>query len=237
MLTKSSVAWHWGTEQEEAFRKLKKSMTDSSVLGYYEVGLDTRLMVDAGPSGLGLLLFQKKREGWQPVACASRSLTDVEKRYSQLEREALAIRWVCEKCYTYLIGSPRFVIITDHLPLIPMFNNPNSRPPLRVERWLMYLQQFDFKLEYSPGKTNGADYLSRHSLPLTSSDTHISAGREVAVRSLIAEHVPKAMSLETVIKATAADSQLSKLGKLKTTQSCDHSHMCSMSSVQQRVLY
>ena len=210
-LTKSTSTWKWGKAEEDAFKKLQSCLSDSSVLGYYEVGQETRLMVDAGPNGLGLILFQKKKAGWQPVACASRSLTDVEKRYSQMEREALAIRWACERCYVYLIASPRFTIITDHQPLLPMFNNPNSRPPLRVERWLMYLQQFDFKLEFSPGKTNGADYLSRHALPLTSHDTHVSNRRDAIVRLLVQCHVPRALTLEQVKEVTASDDQLSRL--------------------------
>ena len=93
--------------------------------------------------------MQKKPEGWKAVECASRSLTEVEKRYSQIDREALAIRWACERCYLYLIGSS-FVIETDHQPLLPLFNNPHSRPPMRIERWLLYLQQFDFQLKYCP---------------------------------------------------------------------------------------
>ena len=184
-LTKSGSSWKWEEEEEGAFKKLQSCLSRDTVLGYYQVSQKTRLMVDAGPNGLGLIMFQLKEKGWQPVVCASRSLTDVEKRYSQMEKEALAIRWACERCYIYLIGSPRFTIITDHQPLIPLFNNPNSKPPLRLERWLMYLQQFDFVLEYSPGKTNGADYLSRHSLPLTSEDTHTSAYRDAVVKSVI----------------------------------------------------
>ena len=110
--------------------------------------------------------MNKKGDQWQPVECVSGNLTETEKRYSQLEKEALAIRWACEHCYMYLIGST-FVVETDHKPLIPLFNNLNSYPPLRIEQQLLYLQQFDFKLEYLPGRENAADYLSRHAIPST----------------------------------------------------------------------
>ena len=106
---------------------------------------------------------------WQPIECASRSLTKTEKRYSQLEKEALAIRWACERCNICVIGSS-FVIETDRKPLIPLFNNPNSRPPLRIERLLLFLQQFDFTLRYCSGKENAADYLSRHAIPVTTDE-------------------------------------------------------------------
>ena len=118
-LTKSSVKWKWGQEEEEAFNKIKHSLSEDSVLGYYELNQPTKLMVDAGPEGLGLILAQKKSHGWQAVVCHSRSLTPAERNYSQMEREALAIRWACERCYVYLIGG-KFTIITDHQPLLPM---------------------------------------------------------------------------------------------------------------------
>ncbi len=213
-LTKSTAEWKWEVKHEKAFQALKNSLSSEAVLGYYEVGLPTRLMVDAGPNGLGLILFHRKRDGWQPVACSSRSLTDVEQRYSQMEREALAIRWACERCYVYLIGSPPFEVITDHQPLLPMFNNANGRPPLRIERWLMYLQQFEFKVIYSPGAKNGADYLSRHSMPLTSQDARQADSREEVVKRLVFEHVPRAVSLAEVQEATAKDRVLSKLVQL-----------------------
>ena len=65
---------------------------------------------------LGLILMQRKKQGLQSVACQSRSLTEVEQRYSQMEREALAIQWAYERCYTFLIGSIFKIIrlITDH---------------------------------------------------------------------------------------------------------------------------
>ena len=131
----------------------------------------------SGPNGLGLVLLQRKPEGWKAVECASRSLTEVEKRYPQIDREALAIRWACERRYLYLTGSS-FVIETDHQPLLPLFNNSHSRPPIRIEPWLLYVQQFDFELKYCPGSKNAADYLSRHVIPLTESDTKVNPDAE-----------------------------------------------------------
>ena len=107
------------------------ALSSDAVIGYYEIGRETKLKVDAGPNGLGVILLQKKEENrWQRVECASRSLT--EKWYLQLEKEALAVRWAYERCYMYLIGST-FVVETDHKALLPLFNNPNSFLPLRIE--------------------------------------------------------------------------------------------------------
>ncbi len=208
-LTHQEAKWRWGRVEEEAFQKLRNALSSDKALGYYETGLPTKLTVDAGPNGLGLLLLQKKTEGWKPVACASRSLTAAETRYSQIEREALAIRWGCEKCYMYLIGS-KFVVETDHLPLLSMFQ-PRSRPPLRIERWLLYLQQFDFELKHTPGAKNPADYLSRHSMPLTYIDVQESNARDKVVRSLVTDHVPRAMTAREVEVASVEDEELKEV--------------------------
>lgn len=105
-----------------------------------------------------------------------------DKAGNQCFARAEAIRWACERCYNYLIGSPKFTVLTDHQPLIPLFNNPNSKPTLRVEMWLMYLQRFDFELKYIQGKNNAADYLSRHAAPCSPKDKNMSNYREEVVK-------------------------------------------------------
>ena len=144
--------WRWSQTEQAAFEKLEDTtLSSDTVLGYFETGQDTKLLVDTGPNGIGLVLMQKKPKGWKAIECVSRGVTEVEKRYPQIDREALAIRWACERCEKYLIGSS-FVIETDHQPVIPLFNNPHSRPLMRNERRLLYLQQFDYQLKYYPGK-------------------------------------------------------------------------------------
>ena len=91
--------------------------------------------MDASPVGLAAILTQKKTidESHTIIAYASRSLTDVERRYSQTEKEGLAIVWECEHFYLYLSGH-RFHLIADHKPLELIFHNPKSKPPARIER-------------------------------------------------------------------------------------------------------
>ena len=59
MLTHSDTRLTWRENEETAFRDLTQSLSADSVLGYYQVGLETSLMIDAGPTCLGLLLLQK----------------------------------------------------------------------------------------------------------------------------------------------------------------------------------
>ena len=95
------------------------------------------------------------------IAYASRALTDVESRYSQIEREALAVTRRCLHFHLYIYGRP-FTIVTDHKPLVSILGNPNSKPPLRIERSALKLQQYEYNIVYQPGETNPADYMSRH---------------------------------------------------------------------------
>ena len=105
----------------------------------------------------------------------------------------------------YLLGAPRFKIITAHKPLLPMFNKATAKLPPHIEKWVMDMQDVDFELVYQPGKddANPMDYLSRHPLPIT--------GTEKVVKSILtAEH---AVVLERIRKETAEDHQLQTLYK------------------------
>ena len=83
---------------------------------------------------------------------------------------------------------------------------------MRIERWLMYLQQFDFKVKYIPGKINSADYLSsRHAMPLSPKVRRSVSYREATVQQLVLSVVPRAVSLTEIQTATAHDPQLMKL--------------------------
>ena len=86
------------------------------------------MIVDAIPVGLGAILGQ---EG-HVVAYASRTLSDVETRYSQTECEALAVVWGMEHFDMYLRGADQVTVITDHQPLVTIWQTP--KPPLCIER-------------------------------------------------------------------------------------------------------
>ena len=102
---------------------------------------------------LGAVLAQKQQGEFRVIMYASRSLTEVERRYSQTECEALAIVWA------YLYGI-KFHLVTDHKPLECLYSK-KSRPPARIERWVLRMQGFDYTIGYKPGGENIADFLSR----------------------------------------------------------------------------
>ena len=103
VLLKQDVQWHWEEQQENALNKIKKVLTSKPVLCYYDVNKSVKLSVDASQSGLGAVLLEDN----QPVAYASKSLTDCHKGYAQIEKETLAIVFGCERCHQYLYGKDR----------------------------------------------------------------------------------------------------------------------------------
>ena len=144
---------------EEAFQQIKAQLagTDSRVMTYFDPKKRTAVTTDASPVGISAILEQEGKV----ISYASRSLTEVEGRYSQTEREALAIVWACEYFNVYLYGA-EFNLITDHKPLEIILNNPKSKHPARIAKWSIRLAQYKYKVIYKPGKNNPADFMSRH---------------------------------------------------------------------------
>ena len=208
-LTRSNTPFVWTTEAQQAFNELQAAITSDTVMAYYDPTAETELIVDASPVGVAAVLTQKSRndsgsEDTCIIAYASRALTDVEKRYSQTEKEGLALVWGCERFHLYLYGST-FNLITDHKALEIIFRNPRSKPPARIERWQLRLQQYDFTVTYRPGEGNPADYLSRH--PVTNLPYKRSVAEEY-VNYIATNAVPKAMSLEEIKSVTEVDPTL-----------------------------
>ena len=113
-LTCTDKSWRWGTKEEEACEQIDNLLTNAPVMAYFIKDAKTRLVTDASPVGLGAFLEQQQEDGlYRPVYYSSRKLSSVEKRYSQFEREALAVRWGRQNFYLYLYGID-FELCTDH---------------------------------------------------------------------------------------------------------------------------
>ena len=109
-------AWVSGEAQRQSFKQIKDTLTKFPVLALFDPNLETIISADASSYGLGAVLLQKQPDGaLKPVAFISRALTPTESRYAQIEKEALAFTWACERLSDYLIGL-RFHIHTDPGP-------------------------------------------------------------------------------------------------------------------------
>ncbi|XDV16481.1 hypothetical protein PO909_016174 [Leuciscus waleckii] len=155
--------WCWGSPQREAFGKLKSELSSQHVLASYSPKLETCVSADASSFGLGGVLNQKQTDGtWKPVVFISRSQSEAEKHYAQIEKEALAATWACERLSSYLLGL-RFPVETDHKPLLSLLSTKalEELPP-RILRFRLRLMKFTFDIVHVPGKQLiTADTLSR----------------------------------------------------------------------------
>ena len=171
-LLKQDTEWYWSSECEEAFFKIKDILTsEEGVLVHYDPNKPVTLAVDASPRGLGAVISHVTEQGERPIAYGSRTLTQAERNYSQIEREGLAIIFGLQKFHQYLFGR-KFTIITDNKPLSYIFS-PNKGIPVlaaaRIQRWAMQLASYSYDISVRSSSQNGnADALSR--LPQTNTE-------------------------------------------------------------------
>ena len=163
-LTKKNARFQWNQSHQAALDQIKKELCKAQVLSYYDPDPSTTtiLQCDASQEGLGAWLHQIGPEGEEKVvAMASRSLTSAESRYSNIERECLAVMYGLEKFEFYLLGR-HTVVETDHSPLEQIFKKNIAEAPARLQRLLLRCLKFDIQVQYKRGESIPvADGLSR----------------------------------------------------------------------------
>ena len=199
-LTKKNTPFVWQAAQQKAFENIKLALSEAPVMSYFDTNKETFVTVDASPVGVSAILSQatKNSDNYKVVAYASRGLSDTETRYSQTEKEALAIVWAVEHFHLFLYGN-EFTLITDHKPLETIYGSSTSKPSARIERWVLRLQPYSFKVQYKAGSENFADYLSRH--PSSQQSRKQERIAEEYVNMITSHSVPKAMSLDEIASA------------------------------------
>lgn len=165
-LLKADREFTWSYTQQQAFDKIKRVLTQEPVLALYDANRKTVVSSDASSYGLGAVLLQEQHDGkLRPISYASRTLSTAETRYAQIEKEALAATWACERFKDFLTGS-HFMIETDHKPLLQILatKNLDDLSP-RLQRFRLRLMRYSYDITYIPGKhLVAADALSRHPL-------------------------------------------------------------------------
>ena len=164
-LTKKDSPWSWGPSQETAFQEVKKLLSADTVLAHFDPSLEVGISCDASNVGIGAVLFHRYRDGSErPIANASKTLTATQRKYSQIQKEALSIIFALNKFHQFLYGR-QFILVTDHKPLITLFGPTKAIPALaanRLARWALILSQYDYKIEYRKTAHHAnADALSR----------------------------------------------------------------------------
>ena len=159
-LLKKDVPFIWKPECEDSFNYLKQNLMESPILAQFTPGLPIVIYTDASGYGVGAILTQIIKEKEHTIAYASKTLNAAQQKYSISEREALAIVFAVKKFRPYVFGQ-KFTIKTDHCGLcyIMQVRDPNNR----LARWAMFLQQYNFDVEYKSGKQHlNVDCLSRY---------------------------------------------------------------------------
>lgn len=164
-LLRADVKFRFGTEEKNAFTRLKTMLCERPVLSLYRVGAETELHTDASALGYGAILLQKNSEDgfFHPVYYASGKTTPAEAKYTSYELEVLAIIKALKKFRVYLLGI-MFKIVTDCRAFTLTMNKKELC--VRVARWALFLEEFQYSIEHRPGKLmTHVDALSRNPLP------------------------------------------------------------------------
>ncbi|KAF1321579.1 Pol protein, partial [Globisporangium splendens] len=160
-LLKKDVEWDWTNDVMNAFIDVKESLVRAPVLALPDHTKAFSVVCDASDFAIGCALMQKDDDGHKRVVSyQSRLLKAAEKNYPVHDKELLAIKYALLKFRVHLLGATPFVVYTDHASLRTAINSPHLSQ--RMARWLAFFSEFNFRVEYKPGKENVlADALSR----------------------------------------------------------------------------
>ncbi|KAL7725183.1 hypothetical protein ACLKA6_017339 [Drosophila palustris] len=164
-LRRKNTPFKFGPDQQQAFTALKTHILNAAELAHFNENLPLVLATDASSFGIGVVLSHTQPDGKErPIAFASKTLDVHQVRYSQIEKEALSIIFGVKKFHQYLYGR-KFILITDHKPLVTIFNPSKHLPTMtsnRLQRWAIILMAYNFEIKYRSTAAHGnADALSR----------------------------------------------------------------------------
>ena len=164
-LTKKNARFIWGEREMSAFKEIKLHLCSDRVLVPYDTRLNTRLYVDSSHIGTQATVAQchiiNVEKFWRPVSHTSRAWTPAESGYGQIERESNGILTGMHMNKMYTLGT-HVQVVTDHQPLIPIYNSPHKPKQLRIDHHRTKLPPFQYDVVYEPGKETPCDYGSRH---------------------------------------------------------------------------
>ncbi|KAE9000695.1 hypothetical protein PR001_g18720 [Phytophthora rubi] len=160
-LLKKDAVWSWTSEAQLAFEAITSSLQSAPILALPDEDRLFSVVCDASDFAIGCALLQVDAEGRERVVSfQSRQIKAVEKNYTVHDKELLAMKYALVKFRVHLLGQKPFVIYTDHVSLRTATSSPHLSQ--RMARWLSFFAEYNFTVEYKPGKQNVlADALSR----------------------------------------------------------------------------
>lgn len=193
--------------QTQAFNEVKRIITNAPVLGYFDPSKQLVIECDSSQNGTGCCLMQDGK----PIAYASKTLTQTEKMYAQIEKELLAILFSCKRFHQYTYG--RDVIVhSDHKPLASIMLKPLSAAAPRLQRMLLQLSKYRLTVKHIKGKDIPvSDFLSRNSL--TDTMPNLMEGLDLHVHTVRKQLFVTNRRLDSIRNAIKQDRSMQTLKK------------------------
>ncbi|XP_062603216.1 uncharacterized protein K02A2.6-like [Saccostrea cucullata] len=205
LLTRKDQKWNWDSKCESAFQTLKHKLTETPVLAYFDPSKDVTPQVDSSKEGIGAVLLQDGK----PVEYASRALTEAERKWAQIEKEALSVLYGLERFDQYTYGRKVF-IHNDHKPLSAILRKPLGLAPKRLQDIMMRYFRYDVEFVFEKGVNLViADTLSRAFL-MTTEGSVDERHRILSVSTLQENDVPD-VRIQEIKDMTAKDSEMQTL--------------------------
>ena len=222
-LLKQENEFVWDQPQNLAFQKVKSIITSTPVLGYFDPNETLTIECDASKHGIGTCIMQHG----QPIAYASKSLTDAEINYAVIEKECLALLFACKRFHQYTYGN-KVKVRSDHKPLEAIMKKPLSAAPPRLQRMLLQLQIYDLDVTHVSGKDMLiSDCLSRQSLKNTYPD--LIQGLDLHVHTVLKTLCVTDRRLSKIKQAVKTDKQMTILKQTILDGWPDSRSKCSQS--------
>ena len=203
-----STQWKWGKQERDAFKVSSDLLLSSQV---FDPKHPIVLTCDASAHGIGAVLSHRFTDGSEkPIGLVSRTLTDTEKKYSQVEKERLTCVFEVSRFHAYLFGR-KFTLVMDNKGIISLFDpfrNISPQASGRIQCWSLKLAMYQYTLKFRPTAQHAkVDALSR--LPLPEKRDNVPFPRE---RVLLIDHLAEAPITAAQLKAwTSKDYLLSKV--------------------------
>ena len=138
-----NTKFRWCDVHQKEFDAIKAYFNESTTLAFFDPGLPTWIFVDAAKQGLSAVIAQGETiDATNVVAFASRTTTDVERRYPQIDLEAMAIDFGLRRFREYCVGGDNINFVTDHKPLKPIFVisiSPNNFQFVHVYSFCLFI--------------------------------------------------------------------------------------------------
>ncbi|UYV79770.1 K02A2.6-like [Cordylochernes scorpioides] len=202
LLLKKDTPWLWDESLDCDLLEIKTLLRTAPTLKFFNPNGNLTLSVDASSYALGAVLLQNGK----PIAYASSALGFTQQNYAQIEKEALAIKFGCDKFHQLIYGKT-VDVETDHRPLETIFKKPLSKAPPRLQRIFLQIQQYDLRIKYKKEKELlTADLLS---IDCSYEDTYLEENFEVLMTT-----PTNKSSYEELQALTKEDQELQELKNL-----------------------